>query len=35
MAMQYFMNDSFREIPDWGGQFRNGVQDFSKNKQIT
>lgn len=34
MTMQYMTNELFRDIPDWGDQFREGKQDFSGNEVI-
>lgn len=34
MTMQYMANDIFRDIPDWGDQFRVGKQNFSGNEVI-
>lgn len=34
MTMQYMANDIFRDMPDWGDQFRSGAQDFSSNETV-
>lgn len=34
MTMQYMMNDIFENVPDWGNQFREGLQNFTGNESI-
>ena len=34
MTMQFFMNDIFKDIPDWGDRFRDGEENFKDNPVI-
>lgn len=34
MTMQFFMNDIFRDEPDWGEQLRKGIVNFSNNDNV-
>ena len=34
MTMQFFMNDIFREEPDWGQQLRKDMVNFSDNDKV-
>ena len=34
MTMQFFMNDIFKDIPDWGDRFRDGEENFKDHPLV-